>query len=338
MTNDAIGEFVVVNIQKFESAMPKARNEYGTRVQRVFFIDEAHRSYALRGEYFKNLILCDPNAVFIALTGTPLLSKKERSNLKFGDYIHKYFYDKSIADGYTLHIKKETIATEVRENLHADIQIEESQKPDAADIYESNQFISDLGKYIERDFKNFRFVNGDSSIGGMIVCRSNLQAKKIHQWFCDNSKLSAGLVISDDGDAKQAAMNKNNQHDFKYEGKPDLLVVHFMLTTGYDVARLKKMYLLRGPKAQNLLQTISRVNRPYKSPNGKMYQFGYITDFVDIEGEYNRTINDYTAELEKDLNDADGESEGLSGLVVDVNTILANYRKADSDFTNIIDD
>ncbi|MCM1087185.1 MAG: hypothetical protein NC419_03445 [Muribaculaceae bacterium] len=34
------------------------------------------------------------------------MSGKERFNLKFGDYIHKYFYDKSIADGYTLRIKK----------------------------------------------------------------------------------------------------------------------------------------------------------------------------------------------------------------------------------------
>ena len=49
---------------------------------------------------------CDLDGVYIALTGTPLLSKKERSNLKFGDYIHKYFYDKSIADGYTLRIKR----------------------------------------------------------------------------------------------------------------------------------------------------------------------------------------------------------------------------------------
>ena len=51
------------------------------------------------------------DAVYIGLTGTPLLSRKERSNLKFGDYIHKYFYDKSIADGYTLRIKKENIDT-----------------------------------------------------------------------------------------------------------------------------------------------------------------------------------------------------------------------------------
>ncbi|MCM1064990.1 MAG: DEAD/DEAH box helicase family protein [Eubacterium sp.] len=102
----AIGEICVVNIQKFEGKMPEARNDYNAKVQRIFFVDEAHRSYSSTGEFFKNLMTCDMDAVYIALTGTPLLSKKERSNLKFGDYIYKYFYDKSIADGYTLRIKK----------------------------------------------------------------------------------------------------------------------------------------------------------------------------------------------------------------------------------------
>lgn len=334
--NDSDGEFCVVNIQKFESAMPKARNEYNTNVQRVFFIDEAHRSYALNGEYFKNLILCDPGAVFIALTGTPLLSKKERSNLKFGDYIHKYFYDRSIADGYTLRIKKEKIDTVVRKEIHQNIHFEEDEAPNKEDVYESEQFVGDVGRYIERDFKNFRLVNGDDSIGSMVVCRSNPQAEKMYEWFKENSSLSVGLVISKEGDPKQAEANKNNQLDFKYEGHPDLLIVHYMLTTGYDVSRLKKMYLLRGPKAQSLLQTISRVNRPYKAPNGKIYKFGYITDFVDIEEEYDRTINDYLAELEKDMDGADEEGS-LSGLLVDVNTILSNYQKADESLRDIID-
>ena len=197
---DTIGEFVVVNIQKFEEAIPKAKNAYGSNIQRVFFIDEAHRSYAMNGTYFKNLILCDPNAVFVALTGTPLLSKKERSNLKFGDYIHKYFYDKSIADGYTLRIKKEKIDTVVRTEIKNNLKME---NPDLnkADVFESDPYVSYLGKFIEKDFKNFRLVNQDDSIGGMIVCRTNPQAKKLHTWFLKKSTLSTGLVISDDGDS-----------------------------------------------------------------------------------------------------------------------------------------
>ena len=122
---------------------------------------------------------------------------------------------------------------------------------------------------------------------------------------------------------------KNNQKEFKYAGRPDLLVVEYMLTTGYDVSRLKKMYLLRGPHAQNLLQTISRVNRPYKSPNGKIYHYGYITDFIDIEEEYDRTLEDYLKELEADINDTDDDSEhnSLTGLVVDVNAIKEKCEK-----------
>ena len=66
--------------------MPEAKNDYNANIQRVFFIDEAHRSYSRSGEFFKNLMTCDLDAVYIALTGTPLLTKKERSSLKFGDY------------------------------------------------------------------------------------------------------------------------------------------------------------------------------------------------------------------------------------------------------------
>ena len=334
--DDALGEFVVVNIQKFEEALPKARNEYNADIQRVFIIDEAHRSYALNGTYFKNLILCDPDAVFVALTGTPLLSKKERSNLKFGDYIHKYFYDKSIADGYTLRIKKEKIDTVVKTDIRNNLELEE---PDlnSADVYESDAYVDYLGKFIEKDFKNFRLVNRDQSIGGMIVCRSNPQARKMYAWFKQHSTLTTGLVVSAEGDPKQSEANQNNQNDFKANGVPDILIVEYMLTTGYDVARLKKMYLLRGPHAQNLLQTISRVNRPYKSPNGKIYHYGYITDFIDIEEEYDRTLNDYLKELEKDVNDTeDEEHNSLAGLVVDVDTIRTRLQRYTTELTGYI--
>lgn len=336
--NDSIGEFVVVNIQKFEDAIPKAGNVYNSNIQRIFFIDEAHRSYALHGTYFKNLIVCDPNAVFVALTGTPLLSKKERSNLKFGDYIHKYFYDKSIADGYTLRIKKEKINTVVKTDIKNNIQLDQSNDLNSADVYESDAYVDYLGKFIDKDFQNFRMINSDQSIGGMIVCRSNPQAKKLHKWFQKNSKLSTGLVISDEGNTEQNEANKHYQIDFKNTNKPDLLIVEYMLTTGYDVNRLKKMYLLRGPHAQNLLQTISRVNRPYKSPNGKVYHYGYITDFIDIESEYDRTLNDYLKELEQDINDTDDdENNSLNGLLVDVDTIREKYNHYAEALSDMID-
>lgn len=324
--NDSIGEYCVVNIQKFEGEMPEAKNDYNANVQRIFFVDEAHRSYSTNGEFFKNLMICDNEGVYIALTGTPLLTKKERSNLKFGDYIHKYFYDKSIADGYTLRIKKEDIDTVAKKEIKQNLDVEDN-KLDNKDVYESDAYVLALGKFIERDFKNFRFQNTDNSIGGMIVCRTNTQARKVHKWFEENSELKTGLVITDTTDPAQNKINKENQINFRNDTFPDLLVVNMMLTTGYDVKRLKKMYLLRGPHAQSLLQTISRVNRPYKSPTGRIYRYGYIVDFVDIEEEYNNTIEAYIRELEQDMND-NGENEGsLNGLVVGIDDINKKYQK-----------
>ena len=171
----------------------------------------------------------------------------------------------------------------------------------------------------------------------MIVCRTNTQARKVHKWFEENSELRTGLVITDTTDPAQNKINKENQLNFRNDTFPDLLVVNLMLTTGYDVKRLKKMYLLRGPHAQSLLQTISRVNRPYKSPVGKVYRYGYIVDFVDIEEEYNNTIEAYIKELEDDMND-NGENEGsLTGLVVGIDDINAKYQRYLTELTDIID-
>ncbi len=325
--NEGVGTICIVNVQKLmeESKMPKVENDYNVKVQRIFFVDEAHRSYNVHGEFFKNLMTCDQNGIYIAMTGTPLLTKKERSNLKFGDYIHKYFYDKSIADGYTLRIKKEQIDTAAKTEIKENLDII-NQDLNSKDVYESNDYIEAISKYIERDFKQFRLVNTDDTIGGMIVCRSNYQAKLIHEWFKVNSSLTTGLVMSDsENNAVQNEVNRQNQINFRENGFPDILVVHYMLTTGYDVKRLKKMYLLRGPHAQALLQTISRVNRPYKNPTGKVYQYGYIVDFVDIEKEYNNTLDAYIKELEADFNEGSDGEVSLSGLVVDKDDIKRKF-------------
>lgn len=333
MASDTNGEITVVNIHKFGNQMPEAKNDYDAKIQRIFFVDEAHRSYAMHGEFFKNLMLVDPDAIYLAMTGTPLLSKKERSSLKFGDYIHKYFYDKSIADGYTLRIKKEQIDTTARTELRKNLELEDG-KPMKDGVLESEDYINALCKFVEKDFQYFRLTNNDNTIGGMIVCCSNPQAKKIKDWFDHHSTLSAGLVISDD-DVLTAA-NKATQIAFKNTLQPDILVVHLMLTTGYDVNRLKKMYLLRNAHEHNLLQTISRVNRPYRSPNGRTYQYGYIVDFVDIEAEYDRTIEMYLKEINEEFNE-DEDTGNMNGLVIGPDDINKRYLKLKSDLDGMID-
>lgn len=45
------GEIVVVNIQKFTDALPQVSNVYDAKIQRIFFVDEAHRSYKQTGQF-----------------------------------------------------------------------------------------------------------------------------------------------------------------------------------------------------------------------------------------------------------------------------------------------
>ena len=53
------------------------------------------------------------------MTGTPLLKAERESCKVFGDYIDTYYYDKSIADGYTLRLMREDIRTDYKERIAA---------------------------------------------------------------------------------------------------------------------------------------------------------------------------------------------------------------------------
>ena len=114
-------EIMVVNIQKFkeDKTQVKLDESYNTHMQRIFFIDEAHRGYNPKGSFLANLLEADTNAIKIALTGTPLLREERESWRVFGDYIHTYYYDKSIADGYTCKLMREPVETIYKEKIES---------------------------------------------------------------------------------------------------------------------------------------------------------------------------------------------------------------------------
>ena len=61
--------------------------------------------------FLASLLTSDRNAVMIALTGTPLIGDGYNTKDVFGSYIHKYYYNRSIKDGYTLRLIREGIKT-----------------------------------------------------------------------------------------------------------------------------------------------------------------------------------------------------------------------------------
>lgn len=286
----------VVNIQKFSTESIVRKADYDVNVQRVYFLDEAHRSYNPKGSFLANLMASDREAVMIALTGTPLIGEGYNTKDVFGEYIHKYYYNRSIADGYTLKLIREGIKTEYRVKLQSILESLKMQEGSfkKKDIYAHPKYVAALVDYIVEDFKHSRIALGDSSIGGMIVCDSSDQARTVEETLNGYPDISHVLILHDVDDKET---RRGYQDDFK-KGKIDLLVVFNMLLTGFDAPRLKKQYLGRVIKEHNLLQTLTRVNRPYQS-----FRYGYVVDFADIRAEFDKTNKAYFEELQAELGD-----------------------------------
>jgi len=308
-------EITVVNIQKFhDDPNVTSKQDYNIDIQRVYFLDEVHRSYNPKGSFLANLNESDPTAIKIGLTGTPLLGNDYNSKALFGGYIHKYYYNASIADGYTLRLIREDIETNYKLVLAKALkEIEVLQGDvDRKHIYAHKSFVEPMLEYIVADFEKSRVMFGDNSIGGMVICDSSDQAKKMFEIFNDKyanreskdkkNVKTAELILHDIGSKEE---RKTKVEEFK-DGKIDLLFVYNMLLTGFDAKRLKKLYLGRVIRKHNLLQALTRVNRTYKE-----FKYGYVVDFADIRSEFDATNKAYFDELQSELGD---EIEHYSNL------------------------
>ena len=320
-------EITVVNIQKFQDDPDVvARNDYDLAIQRVYFLDEVHRSYNPKGSFLANLNQSDVNAVKIGLTGTPLIgvtAGNVNTRELFGDYIHKYYYNASIADGYTLRLIREAISSQYKAELQAVLAQLEVEKGsfDRKEIYAHPHFVRPMLDYILDDFAKFRKTNQDESLGAMVVCDSAEQARQLFEHFqtASDHNFTAALILHDVG-----TKDERDQwvKDFK-AGKIDILFVYNMLLTGFDAPRLKKLYLGRLIKAHNLLQTLTRVNRTYKS-----YRYGYVVDFADIEREFDKTNRAYWGELSNELGDEIGSYSQLFKTAEEIEQEIADIKNA----------
>ena len=338
-------EITVVNIQKFQDDTDVIKNnDYNLNIQRVYFLDEVHRSYNPKGSFLANLHESDANAIKIGLTGTPLLGTDFNSKSLFGGYIHKYYYNSSIADGYTLRLIREEIETTYKLSLKQALEDIKLLKGDAEKkiVYSHRKFVEPMLDYIVRDFQNARIAMNDNSIGGMVVCDSSDQAKMMFEIFESNYALnqeeslqiaaepptsygekksveskvkSAALILHDIGTKDE---RKEKVENFK-EGKIDFLFVYNMLLTGFDAPRLKKLYIGRVIKAHNLLQTLTRVNRTYKD-----FRYGYVVDFADIQKEFDKTNRAYFDELQSELGD---EMQHYSNIFKSADEITAEIKQ-----------
>ncbi|WP_164867225.1 DEAD/DEAH box helicase family protein [Helicobacter pylori] len=364
-------EIIVVNIQKFKSPNEeKAPNEdlssapkeiisktelqEATKdshdLQRVFIIDEAHRSYDPKSCFYANLIECDKTAVKIALTGTPLLednAQDKATKKTFGNYLHTYSYAESIKDKHTLKLQLESIETSYKEKLQEiyrllqeSITIENTEVKKET-IFNHERYIKEMLYYIIRDLLDFRRLNDDENLKAMVVCFSSAQAKLANLFFNEVqekvlqenpklrilNKLQSSLILHDEQEVKEKI------YSFKHEDT-DIVFVFNMLLTGFDLPSLKRLYIHRELKDHNLLQALARVNRSYNNMS-----FGYLIDFVGIKENYDKTTDDYLKELNQ-FNQSDFNiKDNLKDMFADRETLEKDIKNAYDDlFDYPIDD
>lgn len=351
-------EITVVNIQRFAEDKEKVSlPAYATNLQRIFIMDEAHRGYKPGGCFLANLFDADPNSIKIALTGTPLLKSDCASSVVFQRYFHTYYYDRSIADGYTLKIIREDIETSYKERLSEVYDKLETlvQKKDIkrSQIIEHESYVSELAHYISDDLCQFRKIQGDDTLGGMVICETSEQARKLYEAFqhmpdggqsqpiqikmgdqiwmaagavpvygTKKEPLRVGLILHDSDDKET---RKQIIKDFKKNMTIDLLIVFNMLLTGFDAPRLKRLYFGRKLKDHNLLQALTRVNRPYKDN-----RYGYVIDFANIKRNFEETNEAYLKELNRFNNpdevDGNHTTDTFSQVIEDPDELIRQMR------------
>ncbi|MCQ2987073.1 type I restriction endonuclease subunit R [Helicobacter pylori] len=356
-------EIIVVNIQKFKAPNEeKAPNEDPSSapkeiisktelqeatkdnhdLQRVFIIDEAHRSYDPKGCFYANLIECDKTAVKIALTGTPLLednAQDKATKNTFGNYLHTYSYAESIKDRHTLKLQLEIIEKSYKEKLQEiyrllqeSITIEDIEVKKEF-IFNHERYIKEMLYYIIRDLLFFRLGNNDENLKAMVICFSSAQAKLANLFFNEVqekvlqenpnlrilNKLKSSLILHDEQEVKEKI------YSFKH-GDTDIVFVFNMLLTGFDLPSLKRLYIHRELKDHNLLQALSRVNRSYNNMS-----FGYLIDFVGIQENFDKTTDDYLKELNR-FNQSGAHSDS------NIKDIFADREVLEKDIKNAYDD
>ncbi|EQL60919.1 DEAD/DEAH box helicase family protein, partial [Helicobacter pylori] len=358
-------EIIVVNIQKFkapneekdpnEDSFNSAPKEIISKtdlqesiqnshdLQRVFIIDEAHRSYDPKGCFYANLIECDKTAIKIALTGTPLLednAQDKATKKTFGNYLHTYSYTESIKDAHTLKLQLESIETSYKEKLQEiyrllqeSITIEDIEIKKET-IFNDEKYIKEMLFYIIRDLLKFRqLYDNNEQLKAMVVCFSSKQAKLANLLFNEVqeevlqknpnlkilNKLKSSLILHDEQEVKEKI------YSFKHEDT-DIAFVFNMLLTGFDLPSLKRLYIHRELKDHNLLQALARVNRPYNNMS-----FGYLIDFIGIQENFDKTTDDYLKELNR-FNQSNANSDS------NIKDIFADREILEKDIKNAYND
>ena len=339
LLNSKSDAVITTIINKFETAVRGIRTPL-TDPNIFVLIDEGHRSqYGQMGIKMEKTL---PNACFVAMTGTPLMTREKNTARKFGGIIRPvYTVDQAVADGAVVPLLYE--GRMVPQEVHAATidryfdkichWMTDAQRADmkrkfsrADQINQTQQRIYAIAWDISQHFRdNWQ----GSKFKAQLVAPRKRIAILYKQYLDEIGIVSSEVLITspDTREGEEEAYGETSNVEvafwkrmmdehgtaqkyetnvinrFKNSDRPEIIIVVDKLLTGFDEPRNTVLYLDRPLRDHTLLQAIARVNRVCDDK-----EFGYIIDYYGVLGSLHSALDLYT----------DFDAEDLNGIYTDL--------------------
>ncbi|MEM2174332.1 MAG: HsdR family type I site-specific deoxyribonuclease [Candidatus Micrarchaeia archaeon] len=268
-------------------------------------------------------------------------------------YLDKYFIDEAERDGFVVPIVYELRKLEIGlKDEDVEWYIKQVDVDDITDEMELKNIEREVRKRLDeinlilenergidvvcKDIAEHYKANFDGKFKGLIVTASRkacVRFKKFLDKYLDPDESEVVITFNPSDPKEPDEINeyrnrlikkfKNNDtneiikqviYNFKNEEKLKLLIVTDMLITGFDEPKLGVLYLHKLLKRHKLLQTVARVNRPYKD----LKSSGWVVDYVGIFKFINDALSDY---LDEDFGERGGK------VIIDINSAFKKFEE-----------
>ncbi len=311
----------------------------------VLFIDEGHRTqYGILAAQMRAIFR---NAFMFAFTGTPVSKLSKNTYTRFSPkgetYLHRYFIDESIRDGYTVPIvyrfvkewmdfRKEDFESALEEIFRDED--EETEGEVAKRFNTINEILSrpDLieqkaahivESFMKRKNRRLKAMVVAANRKACVLYKNAIDAYMKEHYPEEWSRNFVEVVMTYNAKERDPEIGEYRERmkekypassfeqmdrmitdDFRSKKDPQILIVTDKLLAGFDAPMLQVMYLDKPMSGHNLLQAIARTNRPYE---GKSY--GLIIDYVGIFQIFREALEAYY-----DMDSADSIALDISEL------------------------
>jgi type I restriction enzyme R subunit len=338
---------IITTVHKFAEA-----GHLNDRSNIIVLVDEAHRSQ--EGSFGKAWREAVPNARFFGATGTAIEDKSRSTFKLFGDpddpgfVMSRYTPEQSIADGFTKPV--------IVEPRPVEFNLDKNELDDAFDELadtedldqEAKEFLAGKASHAETILANpdriaavcrdivshyLTYVEPLGQKAQVVAYNQKLvvaYARAIgNELTRRGSTRTVGVVMHVPQDKstpkayQQYALTDEQEEALKRRFKNvndalSFIVVTAKWMTGFNAPIEGVLYLDKPLKAANLFQTITRPNRPWKSPiTGQRKEYGWVVDYIGLAKAIGAALLG-----PRPADDGDGESEIN---VVDIGQLVGKF-------------